>query len=554
MPRLLELKVKGFQSLADDEELVISFERLTLLCGPNSVGKSAFIDALTEIKRRFRFIAEHPLGFDSALSNIGMFDWDTPGGTATFEITVDVSRSDLVELEAGFSWDETKPIKTKAQQWYETAQRFLEDESWFDELPKNQFRLGVRIGPDGILIKINDQLAFDIFPIGEALNEDGQCYAHFRYWSFRSVCNPTIKVDLDDTSDEDAEIPDINPLGSIVGIGNVFAEKAEWVGMGNQALYGVGEGMIYFGPFSSSGTGISNAFAETAKVTADDWNAQGEEWVSWKTRELASCIEGCLLLAEEFELPTHVMDDRRLLDSKNTYYTPLRSSELSGSSTHQLTTDPVISAFIAEHVKFKSDAESKGDLSESPSNKLNERVRRFMPSLKNHPIHVETIRRISDRQEYELQPEYRVWAGDRGFEDVGSGVSYCAPVLMAMEISGPAIVQQPELHLHPSAQCELGDVFVSAFVNGKPLVIETHSEHLILRILRRMREQSDGYLIPKELKIHHSDVQVLYFRGTEDGTRIHRIRVDEDGDFLDPWPNGFFSEREAELFPDGLSS
>jgi predicted ATPase len=121
-----------------------------------------------------------------------------------------------------------------------------------------------------------------------------------------------------------------------------------------------------------------------------------------------------------------------------------------------------------------------------------------------------------------------------------------------------AMLQQPELHLHPALQAALGDVLIesSHIAQGKNiiikrLIVETHSEHLLLRILRRIRQTQEkiGYL--PELSIEADDVSVLYFDPRpDDTTHVTRMRISPEGEFMDRWPRGFFAERDKELFDD----
>jgi predicted ATPase len=79
-------------------------------------------------------------------------------------------------------------------------------------------------------------------------------------------------------------------------------------------------------------------------------------------------------------------------------------------------------------------------------------------------------------------------------------------------------------------------------------LIETHSEHLLLRILKRVRQTHLKVAIAQELKINAEDVCVLYFDPSPDGTTaVKRLRITEDGEFMDRWPRGFFGERDQEL-------
>ncbi len=136
-----------------------------------------------------------------------------------------------------------------------------------------------------------------------------------------------------------------------------------------------------------------------------------------------------------------------------------------------------------------------------------------------------------------------------GFQDVGSGLSFIMPILTSLWNHDFSIIEQPELHLHPKAQCEMGDVFISAFKKGAVALVESHSEHLLLRILRRIRETTKGIPISKELKIKAEDLSIYYFEPVEQGhTIVRKIRVDRHGELLDLWPGGFFAERDDELF------
>lgn len=138
------------------------------------------------------------------------------------------------------------------------------------------------------------------------------------------------------------------------------------------------------------------------------------------------------------------------------------------------------------------------------------------------------------------------------FEDVGSGIGYALPVLCAAfeskAFSSTCFIQQPELHIHPALQAAMGDVFIEASSLDKQILIETHSEHLLLRILKRIRQTHLQSSIAPELKIQANDVCVLYFDPSPDGTTtVKRLRITEDGEFMDRWPRGFFSERDQEL-------
>lgn len=137
-------------------------------------------------------------------------------------------------------------------------------------------------------------------------------------------------------------------------------------------------------------------------------------------------------------------------------------------------------------------------------------------------------------------------------QDIGVGISQVLPVVVAALASSNGIVaiEQPELHIHPAFQVTLGDLFIEQ-VQENPeqlFLLETHSEHLLLRLLRRIRETTEGE-VPPHQSLTPEELSINFLEPSDSGgIRLTRIRVDEDGDFLDHWPRGFFAERSTELF------
>lgn len=143
-------------------------------------------------------------------------------------------------------------------------------------------------------------------------------------------------------------------------------------------------------------------------------------------------------------------------------------------------------------------------------------------------------------------------------KDVGIGYSQLVPVITAALMpspmsTGPRLIltEQPELHIHPRLQAQLGDLLIESALNPEQprcLILETHSEHMVLRLLRRIRETAEGELPAGIHQIKPSDLGVYYIQKTGGCASIQRLRVDEEGEFIDRWPNGFFDERVKELF------
>ena len=131
--------------------------------------------------------------------------------------------------------------------------------------------------------------------------------------------------------------------------------------------------------------------------------------------------------------------------------------------------------------------------------------------------------------------------------DVGYGINQILPVIIegiASQEGSILCVEQPEIHLHPRLQANIADLMIDAIADEpgkrKQWIVETHSELLITRIQRRIREG----------KIKSEDISVLYVDPDDEyseGSAIIKLRLDENGDFKDHWPHGFFDEAFNEL-------
>jgi hypothetical protein len=118
--------------------------------------------------------------------------------------------------------------------------------------------------------------------------------------------------------------------------------------------------------------------------------------------------------------------------------------------------------------------------------------------------------------------------------DVGLGVSQALPVVVALHTATPGqlvYIEQPEIHLHPRAQSVMAEVLADAVIQGKRLVVETHSSLLLEGILTLIAK---GTLSPKLVKLH-------WFKQLEDGsTEVISADPDETGAYGD-WPVDFDS-------------
>jgi len=142
---------------------------------------------------------------------------------------------------------------------------------------------------------------------------------------------------------------------------------------------------------------------------------------------------------------------------------------------------------------------------------------------------------LSDRY-FEVHVQHPITQEYENFADVGYGNSQVIPVLVAGMNSSPDdcfIVEEPEIHLHPKAQAELGDFFVDLTKRGVQSIVETHSEYMIVRLQRQI---AAGNFDPSALRIYYVDPKST-------GKSIVALKLNSKGAFLNEWPGGFFPER-----------
>ncbi|SCD44447.1 DUF3696 domain-containing protein [Streptomyces sp. OspMP-M43] len=130
-------------------------------------------------------------------------------------------------------------------------------------------------------------------------------------------------------------------------------------------------------------------------------------------------------------------------------------------------------------------------------------------------------------------------------DDVGTGVVQFLPIVIqraADRVEPPAgpvieIVEEPELHLHPSAHAAIADLYIDAVAESQVrFLVETHSENFLLRLRRRVAER----------KLAPEDVKIYFVEQADGAATLRKIEVDALGN-LDYWPRGVFAEDFEEV-------
>jgi hypothetical protein len=145
-----------------------------------------------------------------------------------------------------------------------------------------------------------------------------------------------------------------------------------------------------------------------------------------------------------------------------------------------------------------------------------------------------------DRKDWEVLVQKTKQSPEVLITDVGFGLSQVLPVLVLcyyVPEGSVLLLEQPELHLHPSAQSWLADIFIDVVKNRKvQVIVESHSEHFVRRLLRRIAEQA----VPV-------DKTALYFFSMKNSaSHSEKLDVDMYGDIRN-WPEDFFGDEMGDV-------
>ncbi|MCY4071046.1 MAG: DUF3696 domain-containing protein [Chloroflexi bacterium] len=148
-----------------------------------------------------------------------------------------------------------------------------------------------------------------------------------------------------------------------------------------------------------------------------------------------------------------------------------------------------------------------------------------------------------DQNERRYEATATIGGVESSLADAGFGVSQALPVI-TMLLSAPegsiVLLEQPELHLHPNAQSALADLLLyAAEQRGLQLIVESHSEHILRRLQRRVAEDNPVFANPENIK--------MYFCQTgEAGSSISEVEIDRFGQIAN-WPDNFLGDISGDL-------
>lgn len=146
-------------------------------------------------------------------------------------------------------------------------------------------------------------------------------------------------------------------------------------------------------------------------------------------------------------------------------------------------------------------------------------------------LEIQRVGKTTLSDAFQVLVQIKNQARESNIVDVGYGVSQSLPILVeALASSNPLLlIQQPEVHLHPRAQAELGTLLAGcAKDQRRKIIVETHSDYLLDRICICVRT---GQIAPERVLIHYLE------HGGSGGVRIHPINVDSMGNIIGAPPS-----------------
>ena len=216
---------------------------------------------------------------------------------------------------------------------------------------------------------------------------------------------------------------------------------------------------------------------------------------------------------------------------------PQRSYHWEGTHPKEINLwgDKAIDALLSAGVrKLKSSTKEDGVL-------IEQRISEWLQKMElAHSFQLIPTGSLDDKN-YEVRIQKSPNSAEVTLADMGHGVADLFPLLVHCYYVPPGstlILEQPGVHLHPMAQAQLADLFLEVITERNlQILVESHSEHLLTRLQRRLAEK----------RIGQNDVALYFCRNTDGVSTIEQLEVDELGDIRN-WPENFFGDVMGDMF------
>jgi len=579
MSKITAIELENFQSIKDS--IRIEFAPLTLLFGPNSAGKSAVFDALDLIECIW-----DPTKHDKDHANQMIQRWirKDAGQYTPMKLAIEFEYDIRNHASTDIWYDDSNWVCNKVRTEYGSF--FFNDDIFYDDPERSKdfenvtIRMEVVIAltsTEGLFSEKNDKDSQEKIPVikflkisspntkileyGYATEDEGISYKPYHLRSYglpAKIYKDTVFVRSSLMSEENTQQKSID---SDAYECNTYIPQLELTSVakmdtssGSSTYYSIftetfSDIVFYFG------TVIGKNFRNSSPLVKADRRVPSpvealfvvdfklEGW--WNTTGIHAATSPAKLLRNEvtsrdphYTLIANAAHASLLLKTANSdFWGSSHAAKYLEELRDQASLISIINEHLSDHLfsekLYKIDCESTLmvpiDLSEDDP---------WDYYALAQPAAVRLLLRDGEGRKLDLQ-------------DVGSGIPFVLPVLYASVYGDLSRIQQPELHLHPALQSELADVFISEInkSKGKLFLVETHSEHLLLRLLRRIRDKEKDLPSSSSLPLTTSDVAIYYFNPqVAGGTIVTRQFVTPLGDFYNDWPRGFFSDRDGDLF------
>ncbi|EHH2507864.1 TPA: DUF3696 domain-containing protein [Vibrio parahaemolyticus] len=169
----------------------------------------------------------------------------------------------------------------------------------------------------------------------------------------------------------------------------------------------------------------------------------------------------------------------------------------------------------------------------------------FSIALHNWLNYLDVVKSVTTKDQgkfgYELKVKTNTSESPQDLNHVGVGVSQVIPIVMQCLLSNKndiLIFEQPELHLHPKIQAKLCDLFIAMSLNGRQIIIETHSEYIINRLRYRIAQ---GYY-----ENISNNISIKFVTHSDKKTIFEDIEISKYGAIRN-WPVDFFDQSQIDV-------